>query len=139
MTIVYQIQCLTCLAYLENKLGWLYLNFCFSFCFGNHNLNLDCVKVCWFACCWVLNFLLSIKSVLAVCFSCFKCSYSKKKKKKKAFRAYTSRFSLHSVIWETCIQAKMQQWELDMELWTVSIGKQWERSLSRLYSVTLFT
>ena len=40
-----------------------------------------------------------------------------------------------STSWETCMQAKKQQLELDMEQWTSST---WERNTSRLYIVTLF-
>ena len=40
-----------------------------------------------------------------------------------------------SASWETCTQAKKQQFELDMEQWT---GSKLESSTSRLYIVTLF-
>ena len=38
------------------------------------------------------------------------------------------------VSWETCMQAKKQQLEQDMEQLT---GQNWERSMTRLYIVTL--
>ena len=38
------------------------------------------------------------------------------------------------VSWETYMQVKKQQLEPDMEQWT---GSNWERSMSRLYTVTL--
>ena len=39
------------------------------------------------------------------------------------------------VSWEICMQIKKQQLELDLEQQT---GSKWERSVSRLYTVTLF-
>ena len=39
------------------------------------------------------------------------------------------------VSWETCMEVKKQQLELDMEQWTAS---KWERSTTRLYTFTLF-
>ena len=41
-----------------------------------------------------------------------------------------------SASWETCMQIKKQQLELDMEQQT---GSNWKRSMSRLYIVTLST
>ena len=37
-------------------------------------------------------------------------------------------------LWQTCMQDKKQHLEWDMEQWT---GSNWERSMSRLYIVTL--
>ena len=40
-----------------------------------------------------------------------------------------------TVSWETCMQIKKQQWELDMDNVMV---KQWEKNTSRLYIVTVY-
>ena len=40
-----------------------------------------------------------------------------------------------TVSWETCMQIKKQQWELDMDNVMV---KNWEKNTSRLYIVTVY-